>query len=216
VRTRPNALLLLGFVIALAAAAPEGAPTGGRVNHVADGDSFVLEIAGGSEMRVRLGEIDAPERGQPFASRARSALAGLVEGKTVRLVPQDVDRYDRLVARVYVGDVDVSAELVSRGLVWVYAKYAKDEHLFALELEARAARRGLWSLPESERVPPWRWRHAESREGAGDEPRAFTCGAKTYCREMTSCAEARFYLETCGLTRLDGDGDGKPCSGLCR
>jgi hypothetical protein len=33
---------------------------------------------------------------------------------------------------------------------------------------------------------------------------------------MTSCAEARFHLEQCGLADLDGDGDGVPCASLCR
>ncbi|WP_408611813.1 excalibur calcium-binding domain-containing protein [Falsiroseomonas oryzae] len=36
------------------------------------------------------------------------------------------------------------------------------------------------------------------------------CGAKRYCREMVNCAEAYFYLNQCGLRRLDGDSDGVP------
>jgi micrococcal nuclease len=59
---------------------------------------------------------------------------------------------------VYVGDLDVNAELVRRGAAWVYRKYAKDPSLFALEAEARRAERGLWGLAEAERVPPWEWR----------------------------------------------------------
>jgi len=43
-----------------------------------------------------------------------------------------------------------------------------------------------------------------------------TCGIKRYCREMTSCAGARFYWSQCGLTRLDGDHDGIPCERLGR
>jgi Excalibur calcium-binding domain len=45
---------------------------------------------------------------------------------------------------------------------------------------------------------------------------AFSCGNKRTCKEMTSCDEAKFYLNKCGLKRLDGDGDGIPCNGLCR
>ena len=41
------------------------------------------------------------------------------------------------------------------------------------------------------------------------------CGSKRYCREMGSCNEARFYLEKCGVSRLDGDGDRSPCETLC-
>lgn len=44
---------------------------------------------------------------------------------------------------------------------------------------------------------------------------AMACGRKHYCREMTSCAEARFYLSRCGLARLDRDNDGTPCEPLC-
>ncbi|WP_336512709.1 excalibur calcium-binding domain-containing protein [Roseomonas marmotae] len=40
--------------------------------------------------------------------------------------------------------------------------------------------------------------------------------ARQYCGEMRDCAEARFYLQQCGLRRLDGDGDGVPCERLCR
>jgi len=34
---------------------------------------------------------------------------------------------------------------------------------------------------------------------------------KTYCSEMSSCAEARFHQEQCGGTKMDGDHDGIPC-----
>jgi hypothetical protein len=32
---------------------------------------------------------------------------------------------------------------------------------------------------------------------------------------MTSCKEAKFYLEECGLKKLDRDKDGIPCEKLC-
>lgn len=43
----------------------------------------------------------------------------------------------------------------------------------------------------------------------------FTCEGKRYCREMNSCDEANFYLNQCGVGRLDGDGDGIPCESIC-
>lgn len=45
---------------------------------------------------------------------------------------------------------------------------------------------------------------------------AFECGQKIYCTQMTSCKEAMFYFNECGLSRLDGDKDGIPCESLCR
>jgi len=48
--------------------------------------------------------------------------------------------------------------LVRLGAAWVYRKYAKDQNLYKLEDEARSAKRGLWGLPEVQRMPPWEWR----------------------------------------------------------
>lgn len=42
------------------------------------------------------------------------------------------------------------------------------------------------------------------------------CGSKKYCREMISCEEAKFYLNTCGVKSLDGNNDGIPCSKICK
>lgn len=44
----------------------------------------------------------------------------------------------------------------------------------------------------------------------------FSCGEKKYCKEMSSCAEAKFHLNQCGERRLDRDGDGIPCENVCR
>lgn len=41
------------------------------------------------------------------------------------------------------------------------------------------------------------------------------CGAKKFCKEMRNCAEAAYYLQHCGLKRLDGDNDGIPCESKC-
>jgi len=44
----------------------------------------------------------------------------------------------------------------------------------------------------------------------------FSCGGKRYCREMSSCEEAKFYLTQCRVGSLDGNKDGVPCESLCR
>jgi hypothetical protein len=46
-------------------------------------------------------------------------------------------------------------------------------------------------------------------------PDAMSCGGKRRCGQMQSCAEARFYLQNCGVRSLDRDGDGVPCESLC-
>lgn len=193
----------------------------GRVSHVFDGDTLEL-VSAGEKIRVRLFGIDTPERGQPWADESRSALRARVQGKQVRVNEVETDRYGRSVGEVYADDVCVGCELVRDGHAWVYRHFNDDPVLLELEAQARAAERGLWSLPESERVPPWEWRRAKPSRArptpaAGEGARAdFRCGTRTRCREMTSCAEARFHLESCGLTGIDGDGDGVPCESLCR
>ena len=44
-----------------------------------------------------------------------------------------------------------------------------------------------------------------------DASSPFKCDGRTHCSQMTSCAEATFFLEHCPDTRMDGNGDGVPC-----
>jgi hypothetical protein len=40
---------------------------------------------------------------------------------------------------------------------------------------------------------------------------SFACDGRTYCSQMTSCAEAEYFLSHCPGTKMDGDHDGIPC-----
>jgi endonuclease YncB( thermonuclease family) len=142
----------------------DGDPEEGTVLHVYDGDSFTMAGAGG-EQEVRLFGIDSPERGQGWSRRSREALRQLVGGERVRLEVVETDRYGRLVARVFRmrDGLDVNARQIRDGHSWVYRHYTDDEEWLSLEASARAEGRGLWSLPEADRAPPWEWRR-ENRE----------------------------------------------------
>jgi len=212
--------ILMVFSGALLATA-QGSELQGTVVSVKDGDTLVLLTLTKRQVRVRLADIDTPEHDQPYGSRAKQALSALAFGKTAQLRVRDRDDYGRLVARVYVEGKDINAELVRQGLAWVYRPFNRDPSLLQLEADARMARRGLWSLPEAQRIPPWEWRHgeppAQQGQSANSSPTlsAFRCGAKKRCQEMISCEEARFYLVICGVKTLDGDKDGTPCETLC-
>lgn len=39
----------------------------------------------------------------------------------------------------------------------------------------------------------------------------FTCDGRTYCSQMHSCAEAKYFLVNCPGVKMDGDGNGIPC-----
>jgi len=103
--------------------------------------------------------IDAPEKGQPFGTKARESLAGKVFGQTVRVEVNDIDRYKREVGRIYMGERFVNMEMVRDGFAWRYVTYDKPGEFTAAENDAREHRRGLWADPNP--VPPWEWRKAK-------------------------------------------------------
>lgn len=44
----------------------------------------------------------------------------------------------------------------------------------------------------------------------------FRCDGREHCSQMTSCAEATWFIRNCPNTKMDGDHDGIPCEqGLC-
>lgn len=157
-------LFVIALLVTLARAHPaSAAEIRGRVVGITDGDTLTLLTDLREQVRVRVSDIDAPERRQPYGDRARQALSDLTFGRRARVEARDIDRYGRTVGRVFIGPVDVSAAMVERGAAWVFRQYSHDPDLLRLETEARTARRGLWRLPEAQRVAPWDWRHASRR-----------------------------------------------------
>jgi micrococcal nuclease len=155
--------ILLSLILLVLAPPINAKEYRGRVVAISDGDTLTILDSSKRQIKVRLAEIDTPESKQPYGSKAKQELSALAYNKTAIVKAQSTDRYKRVVGRVYVGNVDVNAELVRRGSAWVYRKYAKDKQLYALENQARKSRVGLWKLPESEKIPPWEWRKAKRR-----------------------------------------------------
>ncbi|MCJ9707769.1 thermonuclease family protein [Bordetella hinzii] len=153
--------MLAGCLFALAAAAHAG-ELRGRVVAVADGDTLTILDASRQQHRIRLAEIDAPEKGQPFGQRSKQSLSGLCFGREAVIEDRGHDRYGRTIGRVSCAGIDANAEQVRRGMAWVFDRYATDRSLYAIQDEARAARRGLWS--DAAPVPPWEWRAQHRRE----------------------------------------------------
>lgn len=80
----------------------------------------------------------------------------------------------------------------------------------ALVLITAAAKFGKANLPgDMEMTRPEKsetWIAAEQHQES-----QFHCAGKSHCSQMTSCAEATFYLNNCPGSITDGDGDGRPC-----
>ena len=50
-----------------------------------------------------------------------------------------------------------------------------------------------------------------SSTSAAHNESTFRCDGRQHCSQMNSCAEARFFLQNCPNTQMDGDQDGRPC-----
>lgn len=136
----------------------------GKVTRVIDGDTIevktlpekilVYEIP----IRVRLINIDAPEKKQPFGRWSTNQLKALLAGQSVTVSYTQTDRYGRVLGRVVTANgTEANRQQVLKGAAWVYDKYNTDNSLPALQREAQAQKRGLWA--DSNPVPPWEWRH---------------------------------------------------------
>jgi endonuclease YncB( thermonuclease family) len=130
----------------------------GEVIKIADGDTLTLLTSDKRQIKVRLAEIDAPERSQPYNEKAKQALADKVFRQMVTVEIVDRDRYGREVGKVYLDGDNVNMQMVAEGHVWVYRQYLKNPALLELESAARESGFGLWALPEAEQIPPWEWR----------------------------------------------------------
>jgi endonuclease YncB( thermonuclease family) len=135
----------------------------GTVRRIFDGDSFLVRPPKGRDVDVRLQDIDAPEKHQPYGDVARNALVNLIGGRNVFVDVIEIDQYGRKIVRVYrqPDRLDVIKALVRDGHVWVYRRKVRDRSLIELEDAARAAKRGLWALPAEDRIPPWEYRYQQ-------------------------------------------------------
>lgn len=190
--------------------APLGVLTGDVVG-VMDGDTLDL-LVDKRPVRIRLANVDAPEKAQPHGQASKKALVGMALGKTCSATVQVVDRYGRKVAELECGAGQVNRMMVEQGAAWTYTAYNRDPILPGVQARAKEANRGLWALQEDQRVPPWLWRHPDA---APAKPKSECATLK--CSGLHSCADALNALQRCPASRLlDGDRDGKPCEELCR
>jgi len=125
------------------------------VTRVVDGDTIRVRLDSGGEEPIRYIGMDTPEQDQGACyDRANDANRALVEGERVRLEYDEDrrDRYDRLLAYVYVPDGDdetfVNEQLVRDGFaddLYVSPNGTYRRHFDNLAARARNERRGLWA-----------------------------------------------------------------------
>jgi endonuclease YncB( thermonuclease family) len=147
--------LALGLVVAVLATSLS-AGAGGEIQ-VIDGDTLMWRGE-----RVRLHGIDAPEADQsctaagedyPCGEAAMQWLAEKTNKKEVRCEKRGRDRYGRLLAVCFAGDVNLNRGLVEAGLALAYRRYSSE--FVTAEVAARRGTVGIWA---GTFVPPWQWR----------------------------------------------------------
>jgi len=103
------------------------------------------------------GRQDIP--GQPYGLDALAYVRDLLTSKQVQIESFGKDRQGRILAVVWLGDINVNLSMVREGLAWV-SPSVSDAHVRAelevAERQAQKGRYGLWSLPNPE--PPWEYR----------------------------------------------------------
>jgi len=87
----------------------------GRVVGIQDGDTLTVLAAELREVRIRVGNIDAPESDQPYGDRSKRMLSDLAFGRDAEVAVDDVDGYPRPVGRIQVGRENVNAAMVRLG-----------------------------------------------------------------------------------------------------
>ena len=126
-----------------------------KIKRVVDGDT--VHVFYQEEVyKIRLTEIDAPERDQPYGSNSTEYLKSLLEEGMVDVDISGTDRYGRKLGRLYWQGMDINRELVSAGYAWVYDQYVTDDTFYENQSKARNLKRGLWE--DQNPLEPWNWR----------------------------------------------------------
>ena len=125
------------------------------VTKVVDGDTVYASYKGKIH-KMRLLEIDAPERDQPIGTESTTFLKELLKDKLIDADISGQDRYERDLARIYVKGKDINRVMVSNGMAWVYDAYVTDKSFYKDQVLAQTQQLGVWSSGDA--IPPWTWR----------------------------------------------------------
>ena len=139
----------------------------GKVISITDGDTITIKDVKNEEYRIRLGEIDAPEKSQEYGAESTQVLKDLVLDKQVKIFWKKKDHFSwktsdhqvkigRIIGGVYIDDRFINRELVEQGAAWHYKEFSKDETLPVAEDYAKEHKYGLWAKPNP--ISPWNYR----------------------------------------------------------
>ena len=128
----------------------------GKVVKVSDGDTVTILTSDKTQHKIRLNDIDAPEKKQAFGNKSKDNLAKYIAGKTVTVKYQKKDKYKRVLGTIYYNNKDINLQQVKDGYAWVYKKYSNNQTYYKAEKLARDKRVGLWI--DKNPLEPWEFR----------------------------------------------------------
>lgn len=153
------------------------------------GERLAFDIAAGKDGKPQATKVRRLALGAS-ASRPDPELLAKVGPKTspkkhLSRAPKKTPRKKR----------GVLAVLIFCGIAFALASFGYTS------FQAASKRRALQQLPAD----------AEIESPRAPVVSAYQCDGRTHCSQMTSCAEATFFLNNCPGTKMDGNNDGTPC-----
>lgn len=141
-----------------------------KVVRVADGDTVYVKGSDGSEQRVRLLGIDAPESKQAWGKESEQNLKRNLRSSDyrVQVVYKGHDQYGRIVGKLVANGKDLNLAQVASGNAWVYKNFLRDlepgdaDRYLKAEARARAEKLGLWQQDNPQNPREWRKEHPRS------------------------------------------------------
>lgn len=147
---------VIGIGLCLVVGSIQAATLNAKIVGITDGDTVTVLDNTKKFYKVRLDQIDAPERRQPYGNRAKQHLSTLVYNKVVTIDWNAKDRYGRLLGTIFYQGNNINYQMVADGFAWAYTKYLRDQIYLDAQKVAKRERLGLWS--DENPTPPWNWR----------------------------------------------------------
>lgn len=176
------------------------------------GFGFIAPTHGGAELFVHVSAFSRdgsrPTVGEKLSYELGRGRDGKPQAVKVVRLAVGAERRDKVVASSsgartgrprssWLGTVVLLAILVVVA-AWGYKRFTASQHRRALAAEpAQVLSQPLAAPVEAAATPP--------------VTSSFRCDGRTHCSQMTSCAEATWFINNCPGTRMDGNNDGVPC-----
>jgi endonuclease YncB( thermonuclease family) len=139
----------------------------GQVTEIVDGRTVIIEAQQGVKIKLKLENIEVPEPEQKLHQIVKDHLTKLVLNKYVQFKTKGFSD-TQATGQLFINGIDISQQMIRDGAAW-YALASKAgqnrfqiEEYENIETQAKAEKRGVWSIPEMK--PAWEFRAEKERK----------------------------------------------------